>query len=131
MKFFKNKNNKSKYELVRYATDSDYICVGVASKLLNYFKKNFIYSSIYSYADKRWSDGNLYKALKFNMESESDPGYMYFKDGEVHYRYKFAKHKQKDLLQKFNPSKTEYENMMDNGFDKLYDCGNYKFVMEL
>jgi hypothetical protein len=40
---------------------------------------------------------------------------------------KFQKHKLKNILETFDPLKTEYENMLENGWDRIWDCGNAKF----
>ena len=36
----------------------------------------------------------------------------------------------KDKLEKFDPNLTEYENMLNNGYDCIYDCGNMLFKWE-
>ena len=35
------------------------------------------------------------------------------------------------MLEKYDPLKTEFENMIDNGWDRIWDCGNSKYVLEL
>ena len=42
----------------------------------------------------------------------------------------FQKHKLKDLLETFDERLTEEENMFENDFRKIYDCGNIVFVLE-
>jgi hypothetical protein len=42
-------------------------------------------------------------------------------------RIKYQKHKLKDVLSIFDGEKTEYENMKNNGFRRIYDCGNMVF----
>jgi len=39
-------------------------------------------------------------------------------------RNKFQKHKLEKQLDSFDPVKTEWENMKDNGYDRFWDCGN-------
>ena len=34
------------------------------------------------------------------------------------------KHKLKDKLTNFDPNLTEFENMENNGYFRIYDCGN-------
>jgi len=41
---------------------------------------------------------------------------------------KFQKHKLEKMLDTFNPNLTEFENMKMNGYDRIWDCGNVKFV---
>ena len=40
----------------------------------------------------------------------------------------FQKHKLKDKLENFDSDLTEVENMINNGYNRIYDCGNLKFV---
>lgn len=39
----------------------------------------------------------------------------------------YQKHKLPQLLKTFDPNKTELQNMWDNKYRVLYDCGNYVF----
>ena len=32
------------------------------------------------------------------------------------------------ILPKFDPHKSEWENMKDNGFDRIWDCGHLKYL---
>ena len=41
---------------------------------------------------------------------------------------KYQKHKLKDKLQIFDPNLTEWQNMQLNGYDRIWDCGNFVFV---
>jgi hypothetical protein len=118
------------FELARFASHNDFIVIGTASKLLNFFMKNYDWNSIYSYADKRWSTGNLYIKLGFEKFEDSDPNYYYYKDGKVYHRFKFAKHNIKKLFpDQFDETLTEYQNMLNLGYDRVWDCGNLKFVI--
>lgn len=37
---------------------------------------------------------------------------------------------QPKLLEKFDPSKTEMQNMALNGYNYIWDCGNYVFMKD-
>ena len=39
-------------------------------------------------------------------------------------RIKYQKHKLKNILEKYDDKKSEKENMLDNGYDIIYDAGN-------
>lgn len=123
-------SKKYQWELIRYATKLDTYVIGGASKLLKYFTRNYNPNSIVSYADKRWSNGNLYKQLGFNLSHISSPNYWYIINGVRESRIKYQKHKLEKLLENFDSNKTEYENMLDNGYDRVWDCGNMVFVWE-
>ena len=44
-------------------------------------------------------------------------------------RMKYQKHKLFRLLDKYDSDKSEYENMCDNGYLRIWDCGNLKFML--
>lgn len=130
MTFSKPRFNRAyDWELVRYCTIGDFSIVGGASKILKYFRKTHK-GSIISYADRRWSDGNLYKTLGFSEEKDSSPAYFYVKGGQRFSRVMFQKHKLKNVLEKFDESLSENRNMELNGYYKIYDCGNKVFVLK-
>ena len=85
-----------------------------------------------SYADRRWSSGRIYGALGFTLDHVSSPNYWYLDKSFSRriYRYAFAKHKQKKLLQSFDPDLSEMENMSANGYTWTWDCGNYVYVKQ-
>jgi hypothetical protein len=114
------------WELVRYATSK--VVVGGASKLFSYFKKNFDPSSVITYSDIRWNTGSMYEKLGFELSHISAPNYFYFKGRRLESRYKYQKHKLKDAIPNFDPDLTEYENMINNGYNRIYDCGNKVYV---
>jgi very-short-patch-repair endonuclease len=132
MTFGQNRFSKEKqWELIRYATISNFRILGGAGKLLKYFKT--IYNPIYikTYADLRWSEGNMYKKLGFNHIHNSAPNYFYFKKSlERLSRVQFQKHKLKHKLEIFNSSLSEWENMQINGYDRIFDCGNMVFELK-
>lgn len=119
------------WELVRFCTLKGYNVVGGASKLLSSFRSNHK-GSIISYANRRWSNGDLYRRLGFKEINRTSPGYFYFKENEMilYTRDRFQKHKLKDLLETFDENLTEEENMFENDYRKIYDCGNLVFVLE-
>ena len=122
-------NKKYEVELIRFCNKLGYKIIGGASKLLNFFIKKFNPRSIISYADRRYSTGNLYDKLGFKLIGISRPNYFWFKGTLFYTRYQTQKHKLKKLLgDDFNPELSESENMISNGFHKIYDCGNLIFV---
>lgn len=130
MTFSKTRFSKSyEWELVRFCTKCGIQVVGAAGKLLAYFENAYKPKSLVSYADRRWSQGKLYKALGFNFVHASACNYWYFKKGtfQLESRVKYQKHKLKTLLPTFDSSKTEFQNMEANGYYRIYDCGNLVF----
>lgn len=119
------------WEMLRFCNKTGWHIPGAAGKLLKYFEKTYHPNSLVTYADRRWSMGNLYIQLRFTQLHISKPNYWYwkFQNGALHIfsRIKFQKHKQKDLLEKFDPEKSESQNMKDNKYRRIFDCGNYVF----
>ena len=122
-------NNNYDNELIRLCTKKYINVVGGASKLL----KNEIFIS---YANRRWSSGNIYNTLKLNKISISKPSYYYFKNEyKLYHRSSFMKHKLKEKLEFFDENISESENMYNNKYRRIWDCGNilysnYKNKME-
>ena len=130
MTFGKSRFNKNyDWELIRYCTLSNFNVIGGAGKLLSYFRKKYI-GSIISYADRRWSDGNLYRRLNFKELVPSPPSYWYFLGKKRYSRTLFQKHLLSSKLKIFDENKTEKENMKKNGYLTIYDCGNFVFTKE-
>ena len=124
-------SKKYEWELVRFCNKLNHHIPGAASRLLKHFERTHHPKSIVSYADRRWSmksESTLYNKLGFSLVSESSPNYWYVKDGELFNRIQFQKHKLSGLLDKFDESKSEWQNMQDNGYDRIFDCGNLVFV---
>ena len=73
------KTNKP-WELLRFASLLNNNVVGGANKLFQWFLKEHSPNKIISYADRRWSNGNLYYNLGFTLSKISQPNYFYFKN---------------------------------------------------
>lgn len=125
----KKKVDGAVWELSRFCVDIDYRIPGIASKLLVHFQRNHSWDQIYSYADKRWSVGDMYYKLGFDMVKDNPPDYFYVIDGKRKHRWNYRKDIIKNTLSTYDPNKTEYENMQDNGFWRVWGCGTLKFVM--
>lgn len=119
-----------KWELVRFCTLLDISVVGGASKLLKYFR-NIYPGSIVSYSDKRWSSGELYKTLGFELSHTSAPNYKYYKGQEVLSRYQCQKHMLKSLLPEYYKEELSEKSIMENaGYYAVYDAGNDVWILD-
>ena len=119
----KNDNDKH-YELLRFCNVITYNVIGGASKLLKYFEKKYLPEKIISYADRRWSNGNLYNQLGFTQTHKSKPNYYYVEGIKRHNRFGYRKD---ILISKYNckPEMTEKEFCRDVlGLKRIYDAGN-------
>jgi hypothetical protein len=122
--------NGDGFELMRFATIRGFSVVGIASKLLSRFDSDYNKPLIISYADRRWSIGSVYNKLGFVLDHISKPNYWYMKNYIKRYhRYNFAKYRLSGLLgDMYNPDVSEWDNMKNSGYDRIWDCGNYVFV---
>jgi hypothetical protein len=121
------KHEIGSYELIRFCTIGSFNFSGLASRFLHYFETKYAPKQILSYADRRWSNGNLYKQLGFVFGKYSDPSYWYFNGMKRYHRFNFRKNVLKDKLDIFDPNLTEVENMTNNKWHRIWDCGNYVF----
>jgi len=116
-------------ELVRFATDGK-TYAGIAGKLLKHFQRGY-FGTIISYADLRWSNGDLYKKLGFTLSHISPPSYWYMSCGDYmvrKHRFGFMKARVVEMFDA-DPMNTEWEIMQANGYDRIWDCGSLKFVL--
>lgn len=120
-------NKKYKWELVRFCNLLNHTVVGGASKLLKHFINTYNPQSLLSYADVRYSNGDMYKLLGFEFVSYTPPSYIYIKGEKILSRFSTQKHKLKKLLTNFDANKTESQNMIDAGYRKLWDAGTMLF----
>jgi len=130
---FSKSSTVDSYELVRYATNVTNRYPGLGGKLLKYFIKTYAPKHIVSYADRRFtlSGRNIYTVLGFELTGITPPNYFYTRGSTRHNRIKFQKHKLANILPAFNPSLTEWENMKQNGYDRIWDCGHLRYEMTL
>lgn len=128
MTFGKSRYNTNyEWELIRFCNKIDCNVVGGASKLFKHATRNGI-KSVISYANLRWSNGNLYEKLGFTFINRSKPNYFYTNGNEMISRIVAQKHKLKDLIGDiFDENKSENENMNNFGYYKIYDCGNLSY----
>ena len=124
-------NGETEYELLRFCNKLNNLVVGGASKLFKYFLRTYNPSSIVSYADRRWSAGNLYDKLGFTFSHYSKPNYFYVIKDKRHNRFNFRK---SVLVKKYgcpdNMSEREFCKMKN--WYRIYDCGTavYKWIKQ-
>ena len=118
----KSRFEKNVFEIYRFANKLYNNVIGGFSKLLKHLPRPII-----SYANRRWSNGNLYEKNGFKLESISPPNYFYVVDGELHSRQRYQKHKLKEM-KSYDENLTEEQIMELEGYRRIYDCGNLKYV---
>jgi len=131
--FGKSRFNKSfDWELLRACSQIGISVVGGVSRLLNSFiQKIPKHSKIISYCNLRFSTGNLYEKIGFTQLHQSSPNFFYVtKNGNyAGSRNQWQKHMLHSKLPMFDPTMSESDNMRNNGYNKIWDCGNlvYQF----
>jgi hypothetical protein len=133
-----NKHHRQGFDhlfvLNRLAFKSDVSISGGSSKLLkallNYAKNNN-YSKLISWSDNRWSEGNVYNKLGFELTEELGPDYSYVKKQS---RVSKQSCKKKNLLQKGaqgTMENTERELALTLGLWRIWDCGKKRWEIDL
>lgn len=117
------------WELLRFCTMRDVTVVGGASKLIARFRRENE-GGIVSYANLRWSTGNLYDAIGFEYSHTSRPCYWYVRGNSIYHRSQFMKHKLSSKLKIYDASKTEVQNMYNSGYRRIWDCGNKVYILK-
>ncbi|MFA5754673.1 MAG: hypothetical protein WC905_05020 [Patescibacteria group bacterium] len=122
---YKNING---WEMVRFCSLIYHNVIGAASKLIRHFENDYNPNNIITFADRCWSDGNLYKKLGFVLSHISKPSYWYFNgQSGIYHRFSFRKGTLSKKLTTFDPLLSEWENMKNNGYNRFWDCGNFVF----
>lgn len=120
------------WEMVRFATDGGHY-PGVAARLFKTFVRENSPESVLSYADLRWGQGTYLRNLGFNRFEDTPPNYWYFslKNAEYDRYHRFHFNKQA-LIKKYpdliSDHSTEYSIARSAGFERIWDCGNAKWI---
>ncbi|MDE2425616.1 MAG: hypothetical protein KGO96_06880 [Elusimicrobia bacterium] len=121
-------------ELARYCVRIGYRLRGGLGKIVKYFINTYRPKKIVSYSDNRWSSGGIYKATGFIKAAESAPSYWYFKYGtqgpRIHHS-NFNKESIKKIFSPENIKETEWETMKFNNYDRVWDCGNTRWELNI
>lgn len=116
------------WEIARLATILNHHVIGGVSKLFNHFIKTHKPKTVITYADRRYSNGDVYKKLGFKLSHITKPNYWYVYGDTIYSRQQFQKHKLHKKLKNFDAKLSETKNMFNHGYRRLWDAGHYKFV---
>lgn len=122
-----SRNNPDYYELTRFCNIINNRIIGGSSKLLKYFIEKYKPIKIETYSDNTISNGDLYYKLGFKYSHTSKPGYSYVIDGIRSHRFNWSKQKLVNLGYDIN--KTEEEIMSEEGYYRIYNAGNKKWIL--
>ena len=122
-------NGKHQYELLRFCSLKGVTVVGGASKLFTHFIKEHDPQDVISFADRRWSVGNLYDKLGFRLYNRSKPNYYYITGTKRTNRFNYRK---SVLVERYGCPKdmSEREFCKTLGLKRIYDCGCLCYVWE-
>jgi len=124
-KLTSQKSINNSYEILRFCNKTNTNVIGGASRLFKYFINKFNPKEIISYADRSWSQGDIYNKLKFELVNKTKPNYFYIIKGIRKHRFNFRKDKL--VKQGFESHKTEHEIMLERKIYRIYDSGNLKY----
>lgn len=120
------------WDLNRFVTSCD--VVGGFSKLLKNVIKQYgeFIDEIVSFADLRWSYGDVYEKNGFSYEYTTSQNY-YYVVGKERIRKEHFRHSRMRDIDGFDydPNETELQNTERNGIYRIYDCGLLKYSMKL
>ena len=115
---------QGKWELNRFCTKHNTSVAGGANRLFAAFVRDHMPSEVITYSDRRWNTGKVYETMGFDFVHHSRPNYWYidFKSVTRKHRYSLRKNTND------NQQMTEWENRQAQGYNRIWDCGNSKWV---
>jgi len=124
--FGQNRFKKGEIELIRSCSLLNTQIIGGFDRLIKYFVSEHKPENLISYVDRRYFDGHGYK--NWTLIEKTNPNYWYISSNYIlESRIKYQKHKLFRLLDKYDENLSEYENMVMNGYTRIWDCGNLKY----
>ena len=115
------------FVLNRYATSKQ--VTGGFCKLLSYFKKIYEWKQIISFADLRWSEGNVYEQNGFMLDKILVPDYQYIRGKIRIHKFNYRHNSLKKKLVVYDSSLSEAQNTKNNGILRIWDCGKLRYVL--
>lgn len=122
MSFGLHHRNNKQLTLNRLCFKSNQQVIGGASRMFSFLKKEF-QTSIISWSDNRYSQGNVYNALNFQTEEHLDPDYDY-----TNGRIRKSKQSMKKSATKCPENKTEKQWNYENGWYRIWNCGKIRWI---
>jgi len=120
-------NFEKEWYLNRFCSNYNFIIPGIAGKLLSYFKNNYSWEKIITYAERRLSNGDLYRKLGFSFVHYTDINFWYTNGALTRHSRQFVI----SLMKKEDVEEgiTQDQFMREKGYYKIYGCGNLKFEL--
>lgn len=109
----------------RFCVKDNVTVSGGASKLFKQILTDFPSDVIKSWSDNRWSNGDLYATLGFEIREHLPKDYSYVKGGSRKSKQNMTKKRMEATR-----TQTEYERAQELGYDRIWDCGKIAWVYD-
>lgn len=125
-------DNNADWEIIRFCSKLYTNVRGAFSKLLKHAIGELEIKSLGTYSDNRYGTGNVYLNNGFEHIRSTQPGYCWANKTETFNRYLTQKSKLKEFLKEnYDDTLTEADNMFNNKFRRIWDCGHEYFIIEI
>ena len=126
--------NDSKAKIVKFATRLHTDIVNIIEQMTQCIFSIEGVNEIEISVDRRWSDGSDFLNAGYRLTSVSEPDFYYVNTNDEEWVHqpsdKFRKQFVMNVLGKsFDNSKSQEQNLADNGFIRIYDCGQIVLTM--
>lgn len=118
------------HDMTRYCVKNDASYPGLFSKFISHIRKHNLCSSIVTFADLRWSIGDVYEKAGFSMVATIAPDYFYTDYKKRDHKFNYRKDKLKTRYGIEIDDKTELEIIKELGLDRIWDCGKIKYKLD-
>lgn len=126
---YRKTNSKKEFELIRFCNKKNTFIVGGASKIFKYYIGRYSPEFILSYADIGLFNGNLYENLGFKLKHITKPNYFWVVGGIRQHRWVYNKKNLEKMG--YDISKTECEIMKNNGYFRVFSCGQKRYEFRI
>lgn len=130
MTFGKPRYNKNfEWELLRLCSHKDYLVIGGANKLFNFFLREYNPKSIISYCDNDKFDGNVYKKLNFIEKSFTIGKHWHNPKNNSHITDNLLRMQGADRIfgTNFGKGTSNNEIALSLGYLEVYDSGQSRY----
>jgi len=117
------------FEILRFSLLKDYSVEGGFSKMVEFFKAQYVPTLLISYINRNYSSGSMYSSSGFIFTGFTKPDYSYIKGSHSYPKQMFSKRILNSILPLFNKDLTEKENMEINGFVRVFNTGSLIFTL--
>lgn len=122
---------KGVIDMTRFCTDQQGTYPGLMSKVVSFIKNTFEYTELITFADLRYSNGDVYKKSGFTEVTRLAPDYFYIVRDKREHKFNLRKNKMSKKFGVDVGNKSESELAQEVGLRKIYDCGKIKYKMNL